>query len=131
MRDGLNPALEKRRTALAAKAAAAITFEVVAEELIAKRVREGMAPSTARKLRWIVTLLGRVRTLPVNEIDAVELLAALRKVEASGRYETASGARPQRRRARRLSPRPALGRAGEDDAVVERLSGGASRPDQA
>lgn len=52
IREGKNPSLEKRRAAVQAKAAAGITFALVAEEVIAKREREGLAPATAVKLRW-------------------------------------------------------------------------------
>ena len=89
IRDGLNPALEKRRAAIVAKAAAANTFALVAEEVVAKREREGLAPTTAAKLRWYASLLGRIGSRPVSEIEAFELLEALRKIEASGRHETA------------------------------------------
>jgi len=89
IRDGLNPALEKRRAAIAAKAAAANTFALVAEEVVAKREREGLAPTTAAKLRWYASLLSRVGNRPVGEIEAFELLESLRKIEASGRHETA------------------------------------------
>ena len=89
MREGLNPSLERRRAAVAAKAAAENTFAVVAEEVVAKREREGLAPTTAAKLRWYASLLGRVGARPVGEIQAFELLTPLRKIEASGRYETA------------------------------------------
>jgi hypothetical protein len=89
MRDGLNPSLEKRRATIAAKTAAACTFAVVAEEVVAKREREGLAPTTAVKLRWYASLLGRVGGRPVGEIEAFELLEPLRKIEASARYETA------------------------------------------
>jgi hypothetical protein len=58
IRDGLNPALEKRRAAIVAKAAAANTFALVAEEVVAKREREGLAPTTASKLLWYASLLG-------------------------------------------------------------------------
>jgi len=89
IRDGVNPALERRRAATVAKAAAANTFELVAEEVVAKREREGLAPTTASKLRWYASLLGRVGSRPVSEIEAFELLEPLRKIEASGRHETA------------------------------------------
>ena len=89
MRDGLNPSLEKRRAKIAAQAAAANTFALVAEEVVTKREREGLAPTTAAKLRWYASLLGRVSNRPVGEIEAFELLEPLRKIEASGRYETA------------------------------------------
>lgn len=89
MRDGLNPSLEKRRTAIAAKVAAACTFAIVAEEVVAKREREGLAATTAGKLRWYASLLGKIGGRPVGEIEAFELLESLRKIEASGRHETA------------------------------------------
>jgi integrase len=89
MRDGLNPSLEKRRTAIAAKVAAACTFEIVAEEVVAKREREGLAATTAGKLRWYASLLGKIGGRPVGEIEAFELLESLRKIEASGRHGTA------------------------------------------
>ena len=89
IREGKNPSLEKRRAAAQAKAAAATTFALVAEEVIAKREREGLAPATAVKLRWYASLLGKMSARPVAEIEAFELLEPLRKIEASGRYETA------------------------------------------
>ena len=89
IRDGKNPSLEKRRAAVQAKVAAGITFAVVAEEVIAKREREGLAPATAVKLRWYASLLGRISARPVGQIEAFELLEPLRKIETSGRYETA------------------------------------------
>jgi integrase len=89
IREGLNPSLEKRRAAIAARAAAGNTFALVAEEVVAKREREGLAPTTAAKLRWYASLLGRLGNRPVGEIEAFELLEPLRKIEASGRHETA------------------------------------------
>jgi integrase len=89
IRDGLNPSLEKRRAAIAAKAAAANTFAIIAEEVVAKREREGLAPTTAAKLRWYASLLGKISSRPIGEIEAFEVLESLRKIEASGRYETA------------------------------------------
>jgi integrase len=92
MREGKNPSLEKRRAAIQAKAAAGNTFALVAEEVVAKREREGLAPTTAAKLRWYASLLGKISARPVAEIEAFELLEPLRKIEASGRYETAVNA---------------------------------------
>jgi integrase len=88
--EGKSPALEKRRVAVAARAAQDNTFAKVAEELIAKREREGMAPTTAGKLRWYLSLLGQLGERPIGEIEAFEILEPLRKIEASGRYESAS-----------------------------------------
>ena len=89
MREGLNPSLEKRRAAIVTKLAAGNTFAIVAEEVVAKREREGLAPTTAAKLRWYASLLAKVASRPIGEIEAFELLEPLRKIEASGRHETA------------------------------------------
>ncbi len=87
--EGKSPAVEKKRAAIIAKAAQGATFAKVAEELIAKREREGLAPTTAAKLRWYASLLGKIGGRPVGELEAFEVLEPLRKIEASGRYETA------------------------------------------
>ncbi|HEY5410023.1 MAG TPA: integrase arm-type DNA-binding domain-containing protein [Caulobacteraceae bacterium] len=87
---GLNPSFEKKRAAVAASIGAANTFKAVADEFIAKREREGIKGITADKARW---LLGQLEpalgSRPIAEIEPYELLAVLKKVELSGRYETA------------------------------------------
>jgi hypothetical protein len=89
---GQNPSLERKRAAVAATAAADNTFGRIAEELIAKREREGMASTTAGKLRWYLSLLGKLGERPIGQIEAIEVLAPLRKIEASGRHESAINA---------------------------------------
>jgi integrase len=72
------------------KHAKAETFRVVAEELLAKHQREGQAPATLSKKRWLFDLA--FQTLgdrPVASITPRELLALLRTVENRGLYETA------------------------------------------
>ncbi len=86
---GKRPALEKKRAAVAARSAQENTFAKVAEELIAKwerkgRERKGMAPTTAGKLRWYLSLLGKLGERPIGEIEAFEILEPLRNIEASG-----------------------------------------------
>jgi integrase len=88
--EGKSPALEKKRAAVAARVAQDNTFARVAEEMIAKREREGMATTTAGKLRWYLSLLGQLGGRPIGEIEAFELLEPLRKIEASGRCESAT-----------------------------------------
>jgi hypothetical protein len=65
-------------------------FAVIANELLAKKTREGLAPATLQKVQW---LLGFARpTLgarPIATIAAPEILAVLRGVEGRGRHETA------------------------------------------
>jgi integrase len=88
--EGGNPALEKKRAAVAATVSAANTFSAIAEELIGKREREGLKDITTSKARWLLSLLApEIGERPIADIEPFELLAALRKVELSGRHETA------------------------------------------
>lgn len=88
--DGIDPALEKKRARIAAKYAAANTFEAVAEEWLVKCERDSLAPVTVDKIRWLLAkaypLIG---TIPIAQITPHEALAVLRKVEATGAYESA------------------------------------------
>jgi integrase len=90
--EGKSPAMEKKRAAIAARAAQGNTFAKVAEEVIAKREREGLAATTAGKLRWYASLLATIGDRAIGEIEAWELLEPLRRIEASGRHETATNA---------------------------------------
>ena len=66
------------------------TFEAVAAELLDKARREGNAPMTLRKKRWIIDMANRdIGKLPITEITASDVLVPLRKIEAVGNYETA------------------------------------------
>lgn len=88
--NGGNPAFEKKRAAVAASVSASNTFSTVANELIEKREREGLKDITTGKARWLLSLLkAQLGERPIGEIEPYELLAALKKVESSGRLETA------------------------------------------
>ena len=70
------------------------TFGVIANELLAKRAREGLgAGSVKRERRLIDKDLASIRVLPIADVSAPALLAALRKLEANGTIETAHRAR--------------------------------------
>jgi integrase len=87
---GLNPTFEKKRAAAAALVAAANTFKAVADEYIERREREGLKDVTTTKARWLLSLLEPgIGSRAIAEIEAFELLAILKKVERSGRHETA------------------------------------------
>jgi integrase len=87
---GKDPAFEKKRAALVASVGASNTFSAIAEELIAKREREGLKDITAEKARWLLSLVeAGIGQRPIADIEAFELLAAIKKVEATGRLETA------------------------------------------
>ena len=87
---GLDPAAEKRIETLARRVAADNTFKTIAEEWVAKNEREGRAPITLDKIRWLLGMAyPMIGTLPISKITPQEVLAVLRKVEATGRYESA------------------------------------------
>ncbi|WP_335339765.1 MULTISPECIES: tyrosine-type recombinase/integrase [unclassified Sphingobium] len=87
---GLDPTAEKRVENLARKVAADNAFKTIAEEWVAKNEREGRAPITLDKIRWLLGMAyPMIGNLPVSKISPQEVLAVLRKVEATGRYESA------------------------------------------
>ncbi len=87
---GIDPSEKKRSDRIEATLKAANTFAIVAEEYITKSEREGRAPVTVGKARWLLSLLEpALGARPINEITPPELLAALKKVEARGHLETA------------------------------------------
>ncbi len=75
-----------------AAAVASDTFEAVAREWMA---RQDVAEVTANKTRWILEtfLFPEIGRRPIAEVTARELLDALRKVEKSGRLESAKRAK--------------------------------------
>jgi integrase len=86
----IDPSVDKRAKQRALKYAKENTFESVAREWMDKQ-RNRLAP------RYYALLLARLEvdifpefgSRPIGEIDAVELLDALRKVEKRGAFETA------------------------------------------
>jgi integrase len=89
--NGLNPAFEKKKAAIAASIGAANTFRAVADEFIAKREREGLKTITTDKAKWLLSQLEpALGNRPIAEIEAYEVLNVLKRVELSGRHETAA-----------------------------------------
>ncbi len=89
--NGLNPTFEKKKAAIAASIGAANTFKAVADEFIAKREREGLKTITTDKAKWLLSQLEpALGNRPIAEIEAYEVLNVLKRVELSGRHETAA-----------------------------------------
>lgn len=87
----VDPNYAKRQARIEASIRASCTFAIVAEELIDKKTREGLAEPTLKKMRWFVKLLGTdFANRPVSDITPQELLHELRKHERRGRLDTAS-----------------------------------------
>ncbi|GAO40686.1 putative integrase [Sphingomonas changbaiensis NBRC 104936] len=87
---GLDPSHEEK----VARAKACVdendTFKSIAKEWVAKNEREGMAEITLAKIRWLLDkAYPKIGTRPIAKITAQEVLAVLRSVEATGRYESA------------------------------------------
>ena len=86
----LDPASEKKRARVAARIAANNSFKAVAEEWLVKNEKEGRAPITLEKIRWLLRVAyPMIGNLPISKITAQEALAVLRKMEGNGRYESA------------------------------------------
>ncbi|WP_407919332.1 tyrosine-type recombinase/integrase [Croceicoccus estronivorus] len=66
----------------------------MAEEYLTKMKKDGRAQPTVVKVRWFLSLLKpTIGNLPISEVDPQMLLAALKRLEARGNYETAKKTR--------------------------------------
>ncbi|MBX3563607.1 MAG: DUF4102 domain-containing protein [Sphingomonas sp.] len=65
---GLDPATEKRVARIAKKIAADNTFKTVAEEWVTKTEREGRAPVTLEKIRWLLGMEQRRRNTAARSL---------------------------------------------------------------
>ncbi|MBB3034674.1 tyrosine-type recombinase/integrase [Alteriqipengyuania lutimaris] len=87
---GKDPAIERRQAKLVAALAAETTFVSVAREFIEKKmVDEELSQQTIKKALWYLDELKPLHPLPVGQIRPADVLAALRRIEAHGKFETA------------------------------------------
>ena len=93
--DGVDPALERKKSKAIAKISAANTFGAIGAEYIDhKMAGEGKAPATILKARWFLELLtSAIGQLPITDVDPQMSLAAIKRLEAKGNYETAKKCR--------------------------------------
>lgn len=88
--EGVDPGQVKKEARIAASLGAANSFAAVAEEYIGRMEQEGRAPATMDKTRWLFAQWpAAIGARPVAEVAPHELLVVLKKVEQSGRRETA------------------------------------------
>jgi integrase len=118
VRDGIDPVSERRTEKLTARYAAANTFEDVAKEYIDKMVAEGRADTTTTKANWLLEQLAPIRAMSVSELKPVEVLGALKRIEARGKHETARRCRSFASRVFRYAV--ATGRGESDPTAVLR-----------
>ncbi len=88
--EGRDPSITKRLEKIAKASADATTFKLVANDFLAKKMREGRAEATLAKTAWLLEFAHPIiGDRPIGEISSLEVLAVLRKVEARGRLEGA------------------------------------------
>lgn len=87
---GVDPSVKKKLDRLAAETAARNTFGLVAEEFINSYDDRGLAEATKAKQRWLlVDIAFPLTNRPIAEITPAEVLDLLKRIERSGRRETA------------------------------------------
>nr|WP_241239607.1 integrase arm-type DNA-binding domain-containing protein [Xanthomonas arboricola] len=94
LKGGANPAHVARIERAVQAERVNTTFGTIALELLAKRAKEGLGPgSVKRERRLIEKDLAFIADMPITDVSAPILLAALRKLEQRGVVETAHRAR--------------------------------------
>lgn len=90
LRAGRDPGAERKATKVRAVLNAATTFEAIAREWLESQ-RAKLATSTFEKAQWMLVdnVFPWMGALPIAEIEAPEVLATLRRIEARGANETA------------------------------------------
>jgi integrase len=87
---GVDPSAHRRNEKLAAATAARNTFGTIAAEYIDKLRAEGKSDATVSKNEWLLVDLAKpLADRPIAEITPAEILALLKRIEASGRRDTA------------------------------------------
>jgi len=105
--EGKDPSQQKKDEKLAAAVAARNTFGAIAGELLDTLEESHAAVRTMAKNRWLLEALAAPLThRPIAEITPAEILALLKKVEKSGRRETAKRLQAAIGRVFRLAVQP-------------------------
>jgi integrase len=87
---GTDPSVQRRSDKIAAETAQRNTFGAVAEEYLEAKEANGVSANTLVKLRWILQdVAAPLSRRPVSQITPAEILDVLKRVEKSGRRETA------------------------------------------
>lgn len=88
--DGADPAVQRRLDRIAAANSARNTFGLVAAEHLANMEANGAAVATMSKLRWMLEDLAKpLANRPIADIAPAEILDLLKRIEKTGRRETA------------------------------------------
>lgn len=86
---GNDPLAERKHDKLVAAFKAANTVGDIAREYIDKMVAEGRAGTTTSKANWLLEQLEPIAVQPAVDLKPLDVLAALKRIEAKGKHETA------------------------------------------
>ena len=87
---GTDPSQQRLLDKIAAAAAAKNSFGAIVEDYLEELAEKGVAESTMSKNRWLLQeLAAPLSKRPITEIKPAEILPILKRVEKSGRRETA------------------------------------------
>ncbi|MEL7252822.1 MAG: integrase arm-type DNA-binding domain-containing protein [Pseudomonadota bacterium] len=88
--EGRDPAVQKRLDEIEAETQARTTFKLVAKDYLEMAYDRELADATIRKKIWhIETLAAPLHNRPINDITSAEVLQLVKRIERSGRRETA------------------------------------------
>ncbi|WP_273239756.1 tyrosine-type recombinase/integrase [Hyphomonas atlantica corrig.] len=88
--EGIDPMQQAKIDKLERQALTEHTFSAIAEELLEKNRKEGLADTTLSKKAWLIGIANAdLADMPVTQVKPAHVLVPLRKVEADGNYETA------------------------------------------
>ncbi|MEM7597879.1 MAG: integrase arm-type DNA-binding domain-containing protein [Pseudomonadota bacterium] len=88
--EGNDPGVQKKLDQVAAATQARTTYKLIAEEYLEVLADRDLAPATMVKNRWLLLKLTEViHNRPISEITPAEMLHLLKRVERTGRRETA------------------------------------------
>jgi len=129
LRDGIDPSAERKAVRRAAEAIAENNFEAVSAEWLAKQ-KSNMAIATFNKTKWMLDdlLVPWLGKRPIGDIDALEVLAVVQRVEARGAHETAHRVKQLAGRVFRYAC--ATGRATRDPTAVLKGALTAAKPEE-
>ena len=87
---GTDPNVKKKLDRIAAETAAQNTFSLIADEFLANMIAKGASAATITKNTWLLKdIAAPIANRPIAEITPAEILDLLKRVEKSGRRETA------------------------------------------
>ncbi|OHD01331.1 MAG: hypothetical protein A2885_20360 [Sphingopyxis sp. RIFCSPHIGHO2_01_FULL_65_24] len=115
---GVDPLADRKRQKLVGKYKASNRFGDLAGEYIEMVTKEGRSEATIEKMKWLLEKLRPIADTPVADLQAVDLFAVLKKIEAQGRFETARRCRSFASRVFRYAA--ASGRADSDPTTLLR-----------